>query len=108
MNKIKIGSYPVKATIQASFNLALGRPCPFTSATHVFVSGFGIINPPTRCEKVLSINSTTLLSQAPLVKDDPSASGCSGAWTRTSDGATVNCACSFLISDPGQNKVMAE
>jgi hypothetical protein len=75
---------------------ALG--CPFTSATHTFVSGGGSVSP--------TATKTKANGQLVLRKGDTGT--CAGGWTNDSSGAAVPCACDVEISDAGQTKAKAQ
>lgn len=72
-------------------------PCPFTSATHTFVSGGGSI----------AATATKVKAETQLVMRKEDVGLCAGTWTPPS-GPNIACACTLEITNAGQTKVVAQ
>ncbi len=74
-------------------------PCPFTSATHTFVSG-GSVAPMLATAQKVKAESQFVMRQG-------DSGACAGSWL-DSTSSPVTCACTFEISDAGQTTVKAQ
>lgn len=71
--------------------------CAFTSVTHTFVSGGGVVN----------ATATKTTAENQLVLREGDVGSCAGSWTPPS-GPAVVCACKVEISVAGQTKASAQ